>query len=297
MRRSLDDGLVVRAIGPATESGRISLSELARIASTLQATLERIALGVIGVRPRAGRRPAEIAEAVRMDFVGFSAGSAVLELERADNEALDDLLNDSFEVLADGINEISETGQQPTGYVGDFFTPSVLNGLVRLCGGIGRKNLTSIEFITGGSVAFTLNRETQATLRRIQRSSLEQYTSIVGRLHMGDFDPMTLRCRIDANLGSVSCDFDIDLKDEVFNRLDQLVLATGTAELQSDGATVRLLHLTEISTVVTAQSRSLDDLASEQGITPLGSADELRGEPVDNFDVFLEAIRAARGDE
>lgn len=293
----ISEGLTVRAIGPATTSGRIPLAELARIASTLQATLERIALSVAGGRKRAGRRPAEIANAVRLDFVGFSEGSAVLELDRAEPGTLDDLLTESFDMLTQGLEEIRRTGSRPSGQAGRHFNPTVLNGLANLCGGIGRQNLTSIEFSTEDVVHFTLNSETQRYIRQIRRATVEQDTIIVGRLHMGDFDPMTLRCRVDTNLGSIWCDFDIELKEDVFDNLDQLVAARGTAELHADGVSVRILHLTEISPMDTAKARSLDDLAAEQGISPVADVAQLRGEPVEDFDLFLEAIRVARGGE
>lgn len=279
------------------------MAELARIASTLQATLERIALSVAGGRPRSGRRPQEIAEAVRLDFTGFRPGSAVLELVRArtgNTDELDavgeDLLSESFTVLINGLDEIQQYGEHPRGEVGRHFTRTVLNGLVSLCGGIGRNNLNYIEFSTGSTVHFTLDGRTQQNLRNIRRSSVEHDTIITGRLHMGDFDPMSLRCRIDTNLGSIWCDFDIELKDAVFEHMDQLVAARGTAEVDADGVNVRVLHIVEISVVDTARSKSLDELAREQGVEPLADVQQLRGEPIEDFDIFMQAIRVARGD-
>jgi hypothetical protein len=298
MTSSIDDGLTVRAMGPATDAGRISLAELARIASTLQATLERIALSVAGGRPRAGRRPQEIADAVRLDFTGFRSGSAVLELDRAEPSAPGDLLSTSFEVLTLGVNEIRESGQIPRGELGRHFTRTVLNGLVEMCGGIGEDNLTAIEFSTNSNIIqFTLDRRTQTNLRAIRRATVEQDTIVIGRLHMGDFDPMSLRCRIDTNLGSIWCDFDTDLKSTVFENMDQLVSARGTAELHSDGVSIRVLHLVDISVLETSSTRSLDELAREQNVRPLEDVRQLEGEPIEDFELFLQAIRVARGEE
>ncbi|WP_285506151.1 hypothetical protein [Actinokineospora sp. NBRC 105648] len=286
----------MRAAGPATAGNRISLTELARIASNLQATLERIAMSITGARPRSGRRPVEIAESVRMDFVGFSHGSAVLALRPAEKASLDGLLDASFTTLVEGIRQIRASGERPSGEVESHFSTSVLNGLVTLCGGIGESNLTAIEFKTGADVHFTLDGEIQRHLRRIQRSNLEAETTIVGRLHMGDFEPLSLRCRVDTNLGSIWCDFDIDLRDDVLNSLDHLVMATGSAELHSDGS-VRLLHLTGLSVIESSRSASLRELAAEQGVTPLRWIGELRGVETDDVDVFLEGIRIARGSD
>lgn len=292
---NIDAGLTVRAVGPVTTSGRIPLAELARIAATLQATLERIALSVAGARQKLGRRPTEIAGAVRLDFTGFREGSAILDLERAQTGTLDDLLTESFDALTRGLNQIRETGSSPTGEIARHFNQTVLNGLANLCGGIGKDSLSAIEFSTADVVHFTLDAELQGIIRRIRRARVEQDTIVVGRLHMGDFDPMALRCRVDTNVGSIGCDFDIELKDAVFDHLDQLVAARGTAELHPDGVTVRVLHLSEISPMDTAGSRSLDELAIEQGVDPLTDVQQLRGEPVEDFELFIEAIRAARG--
>ncbi|GAB3912504.1 hypothetical protein ACFQ1S_09795 [Kibdelosporangium lantanae] len=296
MTTSIEQGLTIRAVGPATVGQRIPLSELARIALNLQATLERIALSVVGARPRVGRRPSEIAEAVRMDFVGFAGSSAVMQLSPAGTATLDNLLDRSFETLVQGLKYIDENGDKPDGELGSHFTPPVLNGLSTLCGGIGGKGLTRIEFTTGQITHFVLTRDTQTSLRQIQKRSVEAQTTIVGRLHMGDFEPLSLKCRIDTSVGSVWCDFDIDLKDDVFNHLDQLVMASGSAELQSDGA-VRVLHLVELTSIETSRTSSLEELAADQGVQSLHDVGELRGAPVDDFEVFLDALRVARGDE
>src|SRR5438270_409048 len=118
------DRLTVRAVGPATHAGRISLSELARISSGLQATLERIGFSILIGRRRAGRLPREIAEAVRLDFVGFREGSAILELQRPSQDTTDDLLSDSFTALTSGIDELRE---DPT-VLPRYFDLSIING-------------------------------------------------------------------------------------------------------------------------------------------------------------------------
>lgn len=297
MASSLDAGLTVRAVGPVTAAGRIPLAELSRIAATLQATLERLAMSISGGRQKLGRRPTEISNAVRMDFTGFRHGSAVLEMDRANPGTLDDLLGESFEVLSRGLAEIRATGQRPTGEIRQHFTPAVVDGLGKLCGGISAQNLTEIEFLSGSHVHFKLDVDMQSRIRRIRGETLERETVVVGRLHMGDFDPMALRCRIDTTLSSIWCDFDIELKEDVIDRLDQLIAATGMAEYHSDGSSIRILHLTEISPVETANAKSLDQLTKEQGIAALSDASQLQGEPIDDFDVFLEAIRGARGPE
>jgi hypothetical protein len=284
------DTLTVRAVGPATHAGRISLSELARIASGLQATLERVGFSILTGRRRVGRLPREIAEAVRLDFVGFREGSAVLELQRPRQDTIDDLLSDSFTALAKGLDELTRDPM----VLPQYFDLPIVNGLVTLCGGISNRNVNRIEFLSGNDLYFVLDSRMRTSLKRAQKMSSQQEITVVGRLHMGDFDPMSLRCRIDTHAGSISCDLDDELKDAVFDLLNELVMASGVAEFQPDALTVRVLHLAEISKIETARSRSLDSLAEEQGVRPLDSIRELRGEEIEDFDEFLRIIQSAR---
>jgi hypothetical protein len=133
----------------------------------------------------------------------------------------------------------------------------------------------------------------RTALRHVRFLTVEQSATVVGRLHMGDFSPASLRCRIDTHAGSVLSDFDFDLRDVVLDLMDELVIAHGTAELNPDG-TIHLLHLAGLQAITQTQPASLDSLAREQGVRPVQSADELRGEPIADFDIFLSAVESAR---
>ncbi|HET8658838.1 MAG TPA: hypothetical protein VFM55_07540 [Micromonosporaceae bacterium] len=284
--------LVLRAVGPATEGGRLPLAELARLASGLQMSIERLAWNIVGGSDRSGRRPQEIVDAVRLDFVGFQEGSALLQIARAGQLALgEDLLEQSLDALAAGVESIrARSGARP-----QHFSPQVVNGLRTLAGGIGSSNVTKIELADSGRVRFVIDRDLQAALRQITFDAVEEVATVVGRLHMGDFSPASLRCRIDTYAGSVLCDFDSDLRGAVLDAMDQLVMAQGRAELDPNGSHIHILHIVDLHQVASAGVRSLDSLAREQGVRPLGSASELRGEPIDDFDEFLAAIESARG--
>lgn len=282
--------LAIKADGPATRGGRISLSELARISSGFQATLERIAYSIMIGYKRPGRFPREVADAVRMDFVGFSAGSAVLNLDRPQPDTSDDLLSESFDALVSGLGRLQEHPNE----LPPHFNNAVINGLVTMCGGISRRNINQITFSSGDLTHFTLNSTVRATLRRAQKGGSQQELTIVGRLHMGDFDPVSLRCRIDTHAGNVACDLDDDLRDSVLELIDSLVIASGVAEMQLDGSTVRVLHLDQLEALDGAESSSLDELAEQQGVVAINSIESLRGEPIDDFDNFLEIVRSAR---
>jgi hypothetical protein len=286
--------LVVRAVGPATEGGRLPLSELARLAGGLQASLERIALSISGSANRPGRRPREIVDAVRLDFVGFEHGSAVLNIARTGQLSFDDLLGSSLDALEEGLNSLL----RDPNVLPPHFTPQVINGVRDLTGGINASNVTRIEFHRSGRIRFVIDDELQAAIRQAQFEPVSEMATVVGRLHMGDFSPAALRCRIDTYAGSVSCDFALDLRDVVLDAMDQMVMAEGKAEFDPNGTSMRMLHLNRLEILGSTRPSSLDALARQQGIRPVTSVEELSGTPIDDFDEFLAAVQSARlGDE
>jgi hypothetical protein len=289
--------LTVHAEGPAADGGRLPLSELARIAAGLQVTLERLALALNGTYVARGRRPREVVEAVRLDLAGFRQGSAVIDIIRsAQSEssemASDSLLRDSLQALEDGVTSVRSGNQLPSS-----FTPQVVTGLRELAGGINAGNLTMISFERPDGREFVIDAVFRDRLRKISALTPEAEATVVGRLQMGDFSPAALRRRIDTYAGSVLADFDLDLRDSVLDAMDQMVMATGTAELQPDGSTVRVLHISALQSLPTARVSSLAALQQEQGVEVVHDIEELRGriEEDDDFGPFLEALRSVRG--
>lgn len=149
--------------------------------------------------------------------------------------------------------------------------------------GYGRRRLPSrpllsrIEFFSEERDYFALDADVRHVLRQARKNSSQQELTIVGRLHMGDFDPLGLRCRIDTHSGSASCDLDDELRERVLDLIDSLVIAGGIAEMQPDGVTVRVLHLFEIEGVETSTTSSLDEIARQQGVPSLVDISQLRG--------------------
>jgi hypothetical protein len=287
--------LSVHAEGPATEGGHLPLAELARIVGGLQLTLERVALALTGSYSARGRRPREIVEAVRLDFAGFRAGSVIIDVIRSGGAQADELLSESLRVLEDGCEAVRLHQELPA-----LFTPHVINGLRELAGGINSGNLTSISFDRPGGHPFVIDPVFRGELERVAtRADNEQEATVVGRLQMGDFSPAALKCRIDTFAGSVLADFGAELRDRVLDAMDQLVMATGTAELQPDGSTVRVLHLSAIENLPEARLSPLPTLKRQQGIAPVADIEELLGPETDeDFASFVEAIESARrGDE
>jgi hypothetical protein len=288
--------LSVHAEGPAADGGRLPLAEVARIAAGLQVTLERLALALTGTYVARGRRPRDVVEAVRLDLAGFRAGSAIIDVIRSDQPQQvtfegDSLLADSLQAFEDGITTIRQGGHLPP-----YFTPQVITGLRELAGGINVGNLTRISFGRPGGQTFVIDSVFRDRLRNVSTLGPETEATVVGRLQMGDFSPAALRCRIDTFAGSVLGDFGDELKDSVLDAMDQMVMATGTAELQPDGSTVRVLHLSGLQRLPSARMLPLATLQRQQHVSPVSDIAELRGstEDGDDFGPFIEAITAAR---
>lgn len=285
----MQGSLKVTVDGALATGGRLALSELARIAGELQAQLERIARVLGGGDVRTGRRPTDIVDATRLDLVGFRDGSAVLEIEphEQDPTLFPSLLDESLSALLDGIEVLAATPSElPRG-----FDRSVIRGLRDLTGSLGHA-VTSIRIDQPGRRPVVVDHTVKQAVRVHLNDGLVEELVVSGRLHMGDFAPSALRCRIDTAQGPVTCDFDAELRDEVLGAMDRLVIARGQAERWPHG--IRVLHLEAVEPAQEAGHRSIEELVAEQGVRPITAASELVGEPVDDFDEYLTAIRSLR---
>jgi hypothetical protein len=290
-----DTFLTIRASGPAAEGGRLPLTELARIAGEFQATVERIALGLRGLIPVAGRRRKHVVEAVGMEILALTSGSAVLTVGRMTEPMLgDDLLIDSLETLEAGLAAIARDRPPP-----DVFTAPVLDGLLRLSGGVADRTLRAVEVQRGGRTTIRFNPELHVRIRTVRNAVSIAEKMIVGRLQMGDFAPGALRCRIDTVTGSISCTFGEELGTDVLAAMGSLVRARGVAESTPSGS-IRSFTLLAVERLPGSPHRTLDDLAAKQGVQPVRSLTELAlSEPLsdEEYEDFLAAAMSARGDQ
>jgi len=282
--------LTVTVRGELAGSRRLALSELARIAEGIQGGLERVALVLRGRgTATSGRRPQDVVDATRLDLVAFEPGSAKLVLERHGPAPLFETeLDDAVYALLRGITEIRMVPTRlPEGW-----DMGVVAGLSELTGSIGG-GVEYVEIVLEDHAPVVLDTTVKKALKEARRSSTE-WRRVTGRLHMGDFAPVTLRCRIDLPDWSVTCEFESELRTTVLGFMDRIVVAEGPAELQPDGRTIRLLRIEIIEALAEQTSRSLQDLVSDQGVQPISSVDDLIGSSVDDFDEYLAAIRSLR---
>jgi hypothetical protein len=272
--------------------GRLPLSEVARLAGQLQATLERLALAHLGERSTKGRRPKDVAEAVRYELVAFKAGSAVLEMAPPEAHLMDhELRGQVGNVLFTGLHAI---GRGAT-VLPPEFNSAVLDGLVRLTGGISPGSVHRLE-LSRGDEPVVMDDRFHEHVRRLRKGNARDTVTIVGRLHAGDFDPLALRCRIDTVETTVTCTFGVEMRETVLAAMDSMVAATGTADVLPDGY-VRGLDLDELTVVDEARSHSLSELAEEQGVGAVSDVAKFATMPdidAEEFGVFLAHALSSR---
>lgn len=255
--------------------------------------MERIARVLVGAAAsgRGGRTPSEIVEATRLDLVGFHHGSAVLEIEppHAAATLIPSLLDECLDAFFSGVQRLVEDpAALPSG-----FDRNVVNGFRTLTGSVGTA-FTSIRISRDGRDPLVIDDAVKQAVRRHLKLGHTEDIAVSGRLHMGDFAPSALRCRIDTAQGSVMCDFDLELRSDILAAMDQLVIARGQAERWQSSAQIRVLHLESVQPIREERARSVADLVAEHGVQPITSAADLAGESADDFEEYLAAIRSLR---
>lgn len=285
--------LVVRAVGTGANEGRLSLSELARLAGELQATIERIALALRGSATAIGRRPRDIVDAVRLELVGFQRGSAVLQISPPESAAFGhQLLDESLDIFMGGLVEI----ERRTETLPQSFTPQVLNGLIRLTGGLSPQAIAFLEIGRRERGFIRIDEGFRDHVRWLRARRRQDQTTIVGRLHEAAFAPMALRCRIDTVDATIPCSFTGLLRESVLEAMDSMVVATGIAELQADGR-VRSVDLDDLTVIDEAKRRTVEQIAREQGIALVQDFAEfatLADMDDQEFDHFMQHAMSAR---
>lgn len=281
--------------GPLAEGGRIVVSELVRILGELQSELERVALVLRGeMAAGRGRRPKDVVDAVRLDLVAIHQGSAMLELESHASQLPlipDDTLTESLRALVDGVGRIES---DPAGSLPRGFDRGVVQGLFDMTRSLGA-GVETIEIRGPGISTRVLTTLTKDKIRAaVAVSSETQPRQVAGRLTMGDFALSALRCRIDTPTGSVVCDFEHDLRPNVLDAMDRFVRAEGPAEIAQPAGDIRILHIESLAVVEELVAGELGGLIAAQGAKVIGNGEDLRGEPIEDFDEFLAAIASLR---
>jgi hypothetical protein len=295
--------------GRALGAGRIGVDDLVGLLQPLQTALERVAMvlrGEASVKP--GRRPAEVQRLTRLQLVGMSPGSVILEL---DFEREQVPLFQSLElgcraarVLVEGLALLEHRGEMPAGWdVG-------VAEAVRELGALFRRGTQQISFeLPGNGKAANLLPPHIERLAQLITRPLPSQQSVEGRLLMGDFKESGRRCRVHPPIGApVECIFDEAQASAILNALTKYVRVTGEAVVEPSTGRVRGLTVTDVKVLDWEEAEAwgeypfwkpldLDELVHLQAIRPVDSAECLRAdiwESEEELEEFLTDVYASR---
>ncbi len=306
--------LTLRITGPATRDGRMPLNALLQLGKHVQLAVERVGRVLVGQMDsrRPGRKPQEIAQACSLEVVALSRGSfeMALDLPRTRFESMD-LGVAAVEHLLEGVETIGhDDGRLPAGY--DLGVLHSLRDIGSLLGeGIDAVEMEGRTQRYARTIAVT--RVVQERVARLIRTPVSNQRTVEGRLLMADFRHAGERCRLHPPTGEpISCRFDESLAERVYEYLRSYVRVTGDA--QEDPATGRVLALSirDIEPVRMEgqvfertdadafwQDATLERLAEEQGVQPIGRLEDVFGagadmwQTDDEFQAFLAAITSS----
>jgi hypothetical protein len=142
------------------------------------------------------------------------------------------------------------------------------------------------------------DRELNDRLHAVRNTANLTDKVIVGRLQTGDATRAERRCHVETLNGNVSCTFSDDLTTTILAATGSLVRVCGSAESTADQS-VNTFEIHSFEIFCHAPYQTLDEIAAEQGFTPIASLAELRlSEPLsdEEYEEFLAAVMSARGD-
>lgn len=309
--------LTLRAKGPATEGGRIVLSDLLQLGKNIQTAVERVARVLVGQADsrKPGRKPKEILSSCPLEVVALRCGSFEIAL---------DLPRDKFENMDLGVAAIEKLvgGMESVATNGELLPPGYDAGVLHSLKDMGRvigRGIDEIEVETRTQRlkrSFTFDREFHGRITAKIRGPVTRLRAIEGRLLMADFRSDAERCRIHPPVGDpVICQFDEALEETVYEYLRSFVRVTG--ETREDPATGRIssIMIKDIEPIslegtdfekITAdefwREIPLEQLAREQGVTPVRQFEDVWGKGSDlwadaeDFEAFLDAAEGVQNE-
>lgn len=310
--------LIIRAKGPATEKGRISLQALISLGKNVQAAVVRTALVLAGHGDsrRPGRRPKDVKKSCALEVVSLNRGSFEIgfDLPREKFEIID-LGIEAVEKLLEGFDIIGTDGSElPPGYdVGVLYS---LRDMGRILG----RGIDEIEAESRTQRLrrnFTFNKHIQRRLIERIHGPVRNLRTIEGRLLMADFRQDAERCRIHPPAAEpIICQFDESLEETVYEYLRSYVRVRGETKEDPDTGRIASIRIIDIEAVTMEgeefeilsaeafwQEKTLEQLATEQNVLPIGRLEDVWGKGSelwtddDDFEAFLGATKGLETEE
>ncbi len=293
----------LRLAGDRAQFGQADAVDLARLIVGINAVVRRTASVLAGRRPgQRGRLPRQIADAVRLRLCGVSEGSLVVELElpddlvRSDEMVLDDVsLGEASVLTALAVLDGSATGFGDTATAWTQLADRLDIG--------GRNDSLTLSVPSHARSPVLLDRNNRTRLDEVTRSAQrdDEAGDRVGVLYEADFERNAARLRT-AQGEAVAVKFGDDQAATVKEALRERTRFRGQITYHQQTSEVVAVDVIEIlraqQLVLGKQVRdfwttkSVTELADEQGVAPVTDIEELGIENVSESETeaFMEAL-------
>lgn len=300
--------LKVKVEGPGVHRKSIPIPDLLKICTAIQSAVHRQAESMQKPQANTLRRGPITASAQQectLELTAITSGSTGLTFRYSKSQQhlpLPGSPHFGADVLAQVAETVKDFGgrkERPAPNV----DPGVLDSLRDLADVLETKRITKIQLSVpkfNGKTRTIRAVVTPSVGSRIAarvKAPTEERRSVEGKLEMADFKEGTKVCRIHPAIGlPVQCTFEPGQEDLVYGALRRPARVTGTCKLNPNTGRVEELKIEEIEIVDELllgakdffASRTIEQLADAQGISPLTSPGDLAGgwpsdEDVDEF--------------
>jgi hypothetical protein len=209
----------------------------------------------------------------------------------------------------EAVSKVVETIRSVTKADSDI-DPGLLLSVYELSGVIDPRKIAKIEWVI--PVRANHRKKTAPITRMVCERAAARLSSpkktiaqVDGILDMADFKAKDRKCRIDPPIGiSITCTFDADLENQIYDLLRKPVRAIGEALLQPYTDRIESVHIESISPLPSLAlgaenffaEQSISKLAKLQKVKPFRDISTLAGGIPDDQDIdeFLGEIYGAR---
>ncbi|WJI23523.1 hypothetical protein MZ909_09895 [Thermosynechococcus sp. B0] len=305
--------------GRFVRSGRIAVSQLSELLSSLQKVFYRTGQVLLGETDsiRKGPKSKQLKQLLELDLIEINHGSpsTLLRFDRRAEPSLfpeEDFLLHILETALTGIREV----QEPADVLPRGFDRGVLLAW-RDVGRLFQKEVYSITFELNHRPSPLRVQYTPQAFQVIQQriqGPKTHLTTIEGRLLMADFKEEGMRLRVHPPVGDpVVCVFDEEQKEEVLENLLRRVRIIGEALSDPETGKINRVRIHDIEPLEELTeaieeiplapaevydfwtSRTLEELAQMQGVQPVANLATLYGtwpgERNDGFEEFIQELR------
>jgi hypothetical protein len=316
MSRGPSYALKVKVEGPGVHRKSIAIPDLLKICTAIQTAVHRQAESM--QRPtantlRRGPITASAQQECTLELTAITGGSTGLTFRYSKPQQhlpLPGTPHFGTDVLAQVAETVKDFGGRK-GWPASDVDAGVLDSLKDLSEVLETKRITKILLSVpkwNGKRQTIKAVVTPAIGSRIAarvKAPREERRSLEGRLEMADFKEAGRICRIHPVAGlPVQCSFDPDQEDRIYDALRRPARVTGPCKLNPNTGKIEELKIEEIEVLDELllgakdffTSRTLEQLADAQGVSPLRSpADLAGGWPSDeNVDEFIETTYRSR---